>query len=52
MAVLQTTALLGPGITVATTGNVLQAGFQYGANTVIEKETGKNTLRTFSECCR
>ena len=41
---LQTTVLLGPGITVATTGNVLQAGFQYGANSVIEKETGKNTF--------
>ena len=39
---LQTAALLGPGITVATTGNILQAGFQYGANSVIEKETGKN----------
>ena len=44
---LQTNALLGPGITVATTGNVLQAGFQYGANTVIENETGKNTLEHF-----
>ena len=44
---LQTTALLGPGITVVTTGNVLQAGFQYGANSVIEKETGKNTLEHF-----
>ena len=44
---LQTTALLGPGITVVTTGNVLQAGFQYGANTVIENETGKNTLEHF-----
>ena len=44
---LQSTALLGPGITVATTGNVLQAGFQYGANSVIEKETGKNTLEHF-----
>jgi len=44
---LQTTALLGPGITVATTGNILQAGFQYGANTVIENETGKNTLEHF-----
>ena len=44
---LQTTALLGPGITVATTGNVLQAWFQYGANTVIENETGKNTLEHF-----
>jgi hypothetical protein len=44
---LQTTALLGPGITVVSTGNVLQAGFQYGANTVIENETGKNTLEHF-----
>ena len=34
---LQATALLGPGVTIATTGNVLQAGFQYGANSVIEK---------------
>ena len=40
----QSTALLGPSITVATTGNVLQAGLQYGANTAIKKETGKNTL--------
>ena len=46
---LQTTALLGPGITVATTGNVLQAGFQYGANSVIEKETGKNTFQHFQD---
>ncbi|WP_435149402.1 hypothetical protein [Candidatus Pelagibacter bacterium nBUS_32] len=41
---LQTTALLGPGMTVATTGNILQAGFQYGANTAIKNETGKDTL--------
>ena len=44
---LQSTALLGPGVTIATTGNVLEAGFQYGANSVIEKETGKNTLEHF-----
>ena len=44
---LQSTALLGPGVTIATTGNVLQAGFQYGANSVIEKETGKNTFEHF-----
>ena len=44
---IQTTALLGPGLTIATTGNVLQAGLQYGANSVIEKETGKNTLEHF-----
>ena len=37
----QTTALLGPGITVATSGNVLQAGLQYGANTAVKNETGE-----------
>ena len=40
----QTTALLGPGVTVATTGNVIQAGFQYGANTALKNETGKDVL--------
>ena len=40
----QSTALLGPSMTVATTGNVLQAGLQYGANTAIKNETGKNTF--------
>ena len=39
---VQTTSLLGPGITVATTGNVFQAGLQYGANTAIKNETGKD----------
>ena len=46
---LQTTALLGSGVTIATTGNVLEAGFQYGANSVIEKETGKNTFEHFQD---
>ena len=41
---IQSTALLGPGVTIATTGNVIQAGFQYGANTAIKKETGKDVL--------
>ncbi len=41
---LQTTSLLGPGVTVATTGNLLQAGFQYGANTALKKETGKDVF--------
>ncbi len=41
---IQTTSLLGPGITVATTGNVFQAGLQYGANTALKKETGKDVL--------
>ena len=41
---IQTTSLLGPGITVATSGNVFQAGIQYGANTALKNETGKDVL--------
>ena len=41
---IQSTALLGPGVTVATTGNIMQAGFQHGANSAIKKETGKDAL--------
>ena len=40
----QTTALLGPSLTAATTGNILQAGFQYGASTAIKNETGEYPL--------
>ena len=40
----QTTSLLGPGLTVATSGNVIQAGFQYGANSALKNETGKDVL--------
>ena len=41
---IQSTALLGPGVTLATTGNIMQAGLQYGANSAIKKETGKDVL--------
>ena len=41
---IQSTALLGPGVTIATTGNIMQAGFQYGANSAIKKETGKDAF--------
>ena len=41
---IQSTALLGPGITIATTGNIMQASLQYGANSAIKKETGKDAL--------
>ena len=41
---IQTASLLGPGVTVATTGNIFQAGLQYGANSAIKKETGKDTF--------
>ena len=40
----QTTALLGPSMTAVTTGNILQAGFQYGANTAIKNKTGEYPL--------
>ena len=41
---LQSTALLGPGVTVIATGNIPQAGFQYGANSAIKNETGKDAI--------
>ena len=41
---IQSTALLGPGVTIATTGNIIQAGFQYGANSAIKNETGKDAF--------
>ena len=41
---IQTTSLLGPGVTVATTGNVFQAGLQYGANKALKNETGKDVI--------
>ena len=41
---IQTTSLLGPGITVANSGNVPQAGLQYGANTALKNETGKDVI--------
>ena len=45
----QSSALLGPGMTIISTGNVAQAGFQYGANTAIKKETGKYPMTHFIE---
>ena len=41
---IQSTVLLGPGVTIATTGNIMQAGFQYGANSAIKNETGKDAF--------
>ena len=39
---VQSTAMLGPALTAASTGNALQTGFSYGANLTIKKTTGKN----------
>ena len=45
---VQSTAFLGPAITVAATGNIAQAGFTYGTNEVFKKETGKDTIEYVS----
>ena len=45
----QSSALLGPGMTIISTGNVAQAGFHYGANTAVKKETGKYPIIHFKE---
>jgi len=44
----QSTAFLGPAITIAATGNIAQAGFTYGTNEVIKRETGKDTMQYVS----
>ena len=41
---LQSTAMLGPGVTLVTTGNGTQDVFQYVANSAIKNETGKDAL--------
>ena len=40
-ACAQTTALLGPAITIGSTGNLMQAGFSYGTNMAVKQTTGK-----------
>ena len=40
-ACAQTTALIGPAITVGSTGNVMQGGFAFASNMVVKKATGK-----------
>ena len=40
-ACAQSTALIGPAITIGNTGNVMQAGFSYGSNMMIKNTTGK-----------
>jgi len=45
---VQSSAFLGPAITVASTGNLVNAGFQYGTSVAVKKETGKNTVEYIS----
>ena len=46
---IETTAFLGPAVTVGTTGNVYQAGLSYSSNYVIKETTGKTTFEHFSQ---
>ena len=44
----QTTSMFGPAITVASTGNIYQAGLSYGTGKVIEKTTGRTTIENIN----
>ncbi len=45
---LQTTAMIGPAITLASTGNISQAGMTFFTNKAIKDETGMNALEFVS----
>ena len=40
----QYSSFIGPGYTIATTGNIYQAGLSYHSSTLIKKKIGKNTF--------
>ncbi len=42
-------SLLGPGLTVASSGNFAQAGVQYILNQSIKEKTGKDSLAFFKD---
>jgi len=42
-------SLIGPGVTVFTSGNIYKASAQFIINKKIEKETGKNSLTLIKE---
>ena len=42
-------SIVGPGVTVVTSGNLYKAGLQFIINQSIEKETGKNSLNLIKE---
>ena len=43
------TAMLGPAYTLGSSGNVLQAGLNYGSNQMITKYTGKTPIENLKE---
>jgi len=49
---IQSSALLGPAVTVASTGNIAQAGLSYASSQTITKITGKTpaaNIKSFLE---
>ncbi len=46
---VQTTAMVGPVITIASTGNFSQAGITYLTNKAVEEQTGMNTVAFVSK---
>ena len=45
----QNAALLGPAYSLATSGNIYQAGFTYGGNEIVTKTTGKSMAQIIKE---
>ena len=46
---MQPSAMMGPAITIATTGNIYQTGLSYTTNQLIKHETGKSTLKHLND---
>ena len=49
---VQSTALLGPAYTLASTGNIYHAGLSYGSNQAVKKITGKSpteNIKSFTD---
>ena len=45
----QSTAMVGPAITIASTGNISQAGLTFITNRAVEEETGMDTVSFVSK---
>ncbi len=46
---VQSTAMVGPAITIASTGNISQAGLTYFTNRAVQEETGMDTVTYVSK---
>tara|TARA_B100000945_G_scaffold313976_1_gene310884 strand:+ start:561 stop:869 length:309 start_codon:yes stop_codon:yes gene_type:complete len=46
---IQSSAMVGPAMTLASSGNIYQAGFTFSANKAVEKETGMQTHEYISK---